>query len=291
MPAAGDERGRDGAGRVAGPHPSADERGGVQARSGRLEDDHRFRRLGPVTRTAAAALAAYHCRYSRGRPRHMEQLEAPADQRTLRCRRAAPAARLRAARALRTRRRQASGGGGTAGDGRSGWRSAAAKIGQAVRRCLLDSRARRHHRAKPDPAGCGPRCAAARPHRILRRARGHPGDRDRGRSPRAVLPHRRGYSSGRRQHHRCANSHRAQRHGGRQFPGPGSSRAAVLRRQPARPDQDLDRRCHGQPGQIVRAADRAPACPPPRRCLFGQPQRRVRQCRIEPLHRDRGQRA
>ncbi len=78
----------------------------------------------------------------------LERLEAAADQRIIRCRRRADAARPCPARPDAARGGQAGGGGGADGEGRG----AAAQDRPVVQRCLLDCRARRHHRDELDAA-------------------------------------------------------------------------------------------------------------------------------------------
>ena len=118
----------------------------VQARPRRPQDDPRFRRARCRASSGCAAAGADRRRHPRGRPGHLEQLEAPAARRPLRARRGAPAARPQAPRPQ------------GAGRGQEGARRRAARLDRGaghrrarrpLRRRLLDRRARGHHRAQP----------------------------------------------------------------------------------------------------------------------------------------------
>ena len=164
-------------------------------------------------------------RHPRGRPRHLEQLEASADRRTLRSRAGTLAARPFAAWPRTPDRREEgscrciAGRAGVTGRGRR----------RSVRRCLLDRRARRRHHAQPRPVrgGTRERRAAFDCLRILRGARSHSRQCYRLGSSRLVLPHCRRDRAGRCKHHRRTHSYLTQRLGDGQFPRAGPARKSL----------------------------------------------------------------
>ena len=87
LPAARPHRRRDRDGRLAGALAPADVGDRLQARPRRSQDDPGLRRPGEEPRAASPAVPAHRRRHPRGRPRHLEQLEAPAAARTVRRRR------------------------------------------------------------------------------------------------------------------------------------------------------------------------------------------------------------
>jgi [protein-PII] uridylyltransferase len=119
VPALRARSGRDRDRRLAGPPPPAAQPHRLQARPCRPQDDRRFRRAGAKPRAAAAAADPDRGRHPRGRPGHLDRVEAAADPHAVRpCRGAAPA-RPQAARPGRGDR----GAAGAAGRVRSGWKA------------------------------------------------------------------------------------------------------------------------------------------------------------------------
>ena len=295
VPALRARRGGDRTGRLAGAPAPADERAPPSSAtspiprrstisSARCKALERLRQLLILTVVDIRAVG----------PGHLEQLEAPAARRALRrCRRnscgSATSARGRAERVAGQERARSRELLGDKAD-------LIEKLGEPLRRCLLDRRAGRHHR--PQPRRITPRPSELE-HKLsihceYYAARGatlvtvigddHPGP---------VLPHRRRHPPRRRQHHRRAHPHhpRRARRSTISWSRTRSASRSAKQDQLARLKNAIEDALAGRDRTGRRSSPSARCAQPRAEAFEVAPAGQFRQQGLEPLHRDRGRRA
>ncbi len=278
---------RDGDGFLARalPPPHVGDR--VQARPCRPEDRRGFHPAGAEPGAPAAAADPDGGGYPRGRPGHLERVEARSPDHLVRRRGGAPSPRSQAARPHRAGR-----GAQAAADRRAGLEEErGAGLCEAPARQLLAGRAAREP-ARECAAGRFGRSADPRRLRAARlgggrsRQRGDAsvGLRARPRGP--LLSRLRRPCRGGGQHHRRAHPHHARRHGARQSARAGRAGPRLCRSPPEEPARSGRRN-----GSVIQrsANPAAGAEPGTKRRLPGRAVRDRRRAGLDPHHGGRGE--